>query len=148
MVKVTLTIDDSRIFVVPAGKTKHGPNPSWGKDEYALAAIGTLFNTGGVPDRVGDLKLWDKVKKCLGHDKVYCDRFGRDKHGHGKISRQTVMRARDKFHAVNHLPRKERCQKAPPKPTSVTGPLARGALRRQPLTAEEIRAIADRAERK
>jgi hypothetical protein len=136
-------------YVVPAKRSWKGPRQKFYRSEYAVAAIGALY-PAGVPDSVGNSKLWEQVERRLSRDKIYCARYARDKDGH-LISRQTVMRARDDFHAANNIPpRKERrAPKAPRKPTSVvTGPLARGALRRQPLTAAEIKAIADRAEGK
>jgi hypothetical protein len=81
-------------FVVRPGDSRHGPLPRWGRREYAIAAIGALY-PDGVPKTVKDLALWRKVQERLSADPKFRAA------GYTKISRQTVARARRKYHAAN-----------------------------------------------
>ena len=84
-------------YIVRPGKSRHGPLPRWGKQEYARAAIGaSLYPNGGVPENVSDLSLCAKVNVWLLAVPDYCGKY-EDK----KISRQTVARARLRNRAAN-----------------------------------------------
>jgi hypothetical protein len=82
-------------YVIPAGKTKHGPNPNWGKDEWAMAAIAGIFaNT--LPRHAYHSKLTRDVNDRLALDPNYRAIYGKD-----TISRQVVIRALKKLREAN-----------------------------------------------
>ena len=83
-------------YIVRPGKSRHGPLPRWGKQEYAQVAIGALYPNSGVPENVSDLSLCAKVNAWLLADRDYCAKYDNK-----KISRQTVARARLRYRAAN-----------------------------------------------
>jgi hypothetical protein len=84
-------IDESLVFVVPAGRTRHGARGHWRESEYARAAMLTIHR--GVPPRdVNRTKLWRDVNAWLAKDDVF------KATGIGEISRKTVVRELNKLH--------------------------------------------------
>ena len=76
-------IDDRKVFVIRASKTKHGPRRG-GKLQFAQVAIVALYPLG-LPKHVNHLKLWRDIDERLKHDPDY--------RAIGKLSRMTVRRA-------------------------------------------------------
>jgi hypothetical protein len=88
--RVRLVVDDSRVFVVHGGKTKHGRPRRWRELEFAQAALWTLYPDGppwGVPQK----ELYRQVNAHLAADPDYV------RQGFGPISLRTVLTARDRM---------------------------------------------------
>jgi hypothetical protein len=83
--RLHLEIDENKIFVIRAGKTKHGPRGHWREWEYAQLAIQTL--TGACPPKnIDRSKLTRDVNDWLDRNPEYRST------GLGAISRRVILR--------------------------------------------------------
>jgi hypothetical protein len=129
----------TQALVVKTRRTRHGPLKG-GKRMWVQLAIAELYG-GSLPrGPVNFLDLTRRVQKILSRDSEY------RKAGYSEIDRATVKRALQDLRGERRAPPKPWVRPEPPGAV-ITGPLARRPARR-PLTAEEVKAAADRAERK
>jgi hypothetical protein len=82
-----MKVDDSRIFVVHGGRTKHGPRQHWREIEYAQVAMQTVFPEKRWRSANQKVLHW-KINEWLREDPEY------QKTGFGEVSLRTVLRAR------------------------------------------------------